>query len=882
MTSVPFDYLPLLLAKTGKAKLTGGGSEDATTRENRTTNRSAHSAALEGSRARLADNWTKKKQERIASGAPPFDAGIPLLLRVDPNIDLDELQHQFRFEIVSEEQEGFLIVASADTNLLDLQQKLKEFAAASKGSASGAKIHELREDLTQEERLKLILSDRLYSEWGSMKDDSIYICDISVTCLGVVEIPNRPGMPKRGRLKEDSWARKQARWAEKEAIWTRIRAEAYESWDELKIERSNKIEEVVRFYKGTIHGNIDNADSRSVKLPDSFTLRIEIVSKGLKDIVLNDSRIFEVTEPEDIDTPQQIQRDLDRISMELGMQSPEPDAPRVCVIDSGIQEEHKLLEMAIDKSASRCFLPDSSNSDVADCVRNGGHGTRVAGCIIYGDSVTANKQSVAPCWIQNARVLDELGNMPKKLMPAQALRSIVSQFHEVGGTRVFNQSINVRVPCQTKHMSAWATEIDHLCNEHDILFVQSAGNIPDDSLFSPRIGVKQLLESGKHYPDYFNEPICRIANPAQSLQAITVGSVAHDTFENEDFISMATRSGESSAFSRSGLGIWDTIKPEVVEYGGDYLVNKSTGDVSYPPDGERVYPETVRSTLKGGPGVASDVVGTSFAAPKVARIAAQLQRVLPNSSCLLYRALIIQSAKWPDWANTISKEAQTKLIQRIGYGIPSMERATSNSDYRVTYITQDDGAIAAGSCHIYQVKIPSKLRGPSNEFDVRIDVTLSYTASPRRTRRNVRGYLSTCVDWTTNRKGETMAAFASRTILNDEEGLQEGSGQFPWVVHEKSQHGLPKVKRAAGTVQKDWATVKAHSLPESFCIAIRGRKGWSADPDSQARYALVVSFEVEGQQMPIYSELQASVNELIAEMELESQAEIEIEVEEES
>jgi hypothetical protein len=34
--------------------------------------------------------------------------------------------------------------------------------------------------------------------------------------------------------------------------------------------------------------------------------------------------------------------------------------------------------------------------------------------------------------------------------------------------------------------------------------------------------------------------------------------------------------------------------------------------------------------------------------------------------------------------------------------------------------------------------------------------------------------------------------------------------------------------------------------------------------------------------MPIYSELQASVNELIAEMELESQAEIEIEVEEES
>lgn len=882
MTSVPFDYLPLLLTKTGKARLTGGGSEDATTKENRTTNRSAHSAALEASRARIADNWTKNKQERIESGAPPFDAGIPLLLKVDPNIDLDELQHQFRFEIVSEEQEGFLIVASEDTNLSDLQQKLKEFAAATKGSASGAKIHALREDLTQAERLKHILSDQLFSEWGSMKDDSIYICDISVACLGDVEIPNRPGTPKRGRLKEDSWARKQAKWAEKEATWTRIRAEAYERWDELKIERSAKIEELVRFYKGTIHGNMDNADSRSVKLPDSFTLRIEISAKGLKDIVLNDARIFEVAEPEDIDTPQQMQRDLDRLSSQLGMQSPEPDAPRVCVIDSGIQEEHKLLEMAIEKGASRCFLPECSISDVADCVQHGGHGTRVAGCIIYGDSVTASDQCVAPCWIQNARVLDDLGNMPRKLMPAQALRSIVSQFHEAGGTRVFNQSINVRVPCPTKHMSAWAAEIDHLCNEHDILFVQSAGNIPDDSLFSPRIGVKQLLASGKNYPDYFQEPVCRIANPAQSLQAITVGSIAHDTFESEDFKSMATRSGEASAFSRSGLGIWDTIKPEVVEYGGDYLVNKSTGDVSYPPDGESVYPETVRSTFKGGPGVARDIVGTSFAAPKVARIAALLQRVLPTSSCLLYRALIVQSAKWPDWANTISREAKSKLIQRIGYGIPSKERATSNSDYRVTYITQDDGAIAAGACHIYQVKIPSKLRGPSNEFDVRIDVTLSYTASPRRTRRNVRGYLSTCVDWTTNRRGESIAAFASRTIKNEDEGVQEGAGQFPWVVHEQSQHGLPEVRRAAGTVQKDWATVKAHSLPESFCIAVRGRKGWSTDPDSQARYALVVTFEVEGQQMPIYSELQASVNELIAEIAMESEADIEIEVEEEA
>ena len=43
-----------------------------------------------------------------------------------------------------------------------------------------------------------------------------------------------------------------------------------------------------------------------------------------------------------------------------------------------------------------------------------------------------------------------------------------------------------------------------------------------------------------------------------------------------------------------------------------------------------------------------DEIGTSFAAPKVAHIASRLQRVLPDESCLLYRVLIVQSARWPE------------------------------------------------------------------------------------------------------------------------------------------------------------------------------------------------------------------------------------------
>ena len=83
-----------------------------------------------------------------------------------------------------------------------------------------------------------------------------------------------------------------------------------------------------------------------------------------------------------------------------------------------------------------------------------------------------------------------------------------------------------------------------------------------------------------------------------------------------------------------------------------------------------------------------------------------------------------------------------------------------------------------------------------------------------------------------------------------------------------------------GTVQKDWAIVKSNALPESFCIAVVGHQGWNPDPDSTARYALAVSFEIVNKEIPIYEPLHTAVIELQNELEAEVEAEATIEVEE--
>ena len=405
------------------------------------------------------------------------------------------------------------------------------------------------------------------------------------------------------------------------------------------------------------------------------------------------------------------------------------------------------------------------------------------------------------------------------------------------------------------------------------------GNI-SESAFAPFTGIKEHLAAGRKYPDYLGESSCRISNPGQCLHALTVGSVAYAAYEGEGWRSLAPGNGYPSAFSRSGLGIWGVIKPDVVEYGGDELVTKATPpDVSTPSHGRDCYPELVRSTLYP-PGPAYDrdgTVGTSFAVPKVSRIAARLQEILPEESCLLYRALIVQSARWPEWAANTQAADMLHVLRRIGYGIPDLERATTNTEHRTTLISAGDNYIKASECHIYQVPIPASMRGPADEFDIRIEITLSYVASPRRTRRNLRRYLSTWVEWKSSKLGEDIDAFRIRALKGqDDDGSHSKGMPLPWMLDSNPNWGtIRDVKRNAGTVQKDWAVVKSNALPEDFCIAVVGHKGWSHDPDSTARYALTVSFEVVGKEIAIYEPLRVAVQELQAEIE----AEIEVDVE---
>ncbi|HMO84089.1 MAG TPA: S8 family peptidase [Lacipirellulaceae bacterium] len=883
-----FEHLPLLLRHRGKARLYGGGGPTPQTVANRNS-RGAHSRGLHTAARSTLAGWQSLQAQRQADNLPVIPNGVPLLLQIDPSLDLDVLREKFKFEIVAEQEEGYVIVASEDIQLAPFMQMVTAFSVQVRGSASVASVHKLFDDPNQTDRLRRILSDRLIEAWPTIDETQVYVVDVGIACTGTREIPPQPA---RGKRDTD------ADWARKEHAWSQARSEAYSTWDDISWARQAEIMEFTRFYEAEILSVIDNATPTAAVLPDSFTIRLKIQGKGLKDFVFNYPYIFEVVEPEDIALPQ---RATDTGAQPDRAASPTPPAdtaPAVCVIDSGIQEEHVLLRPAIDRATSHCFLPGRSPTDVADYVRPAGHGTRVAGAVLYGETVAKDGTPQLPFWVQNARVLDEHSKMPVELFPPTAIRAAVEHFHNgPRHTRIFNHSINADGYCRTRYMSAWAAEIDSLSASYDVLVVQSAGNLPVSGI-APFLGFQDHLAAGRTYPAYLCEAACRVANPAQSLQALTVGSVAYGAIESGGWQTFAAEPGHPSAFSRTGLGIWNVIKPEVVEHGGDAVRTSNN-----PPDvqvGSRIAdacPELVRSTMfPPGPPLDRDQVGTSFAAPKVARIAAELQRLLPEEPALLYRALIVQSAQWPAWAETLLAELRsldarrdqarkqellaeiTRVIRCIGFGVPDQDRATLNTDYRTTLIASGETSIRARECHVYQVPIPPAPRRPADDFAVRIDVTLSYVAQPRRTRRNLRRYLSTWVDWKSSKLGEGLNDFRVRAMREDDDldATPLPGSVLPWALHEGTNAGLIRdARRGAGTVQKDWAIVKSNTLPDHFCIAVVGHQGWSRDPDSAARYTLAVTFDVQGQEVAIYEPLQVALQALQVEVEAEADVELE-------
>jgi hypothetical protein len=850
MANPDFLHLPIPRVFEGAAKLSGGGKESDQVKENR-SNFKEHADFISGQFGSARNDYDRIRKDRQKANLPALPANTPFLLRIDEGTD-PEFLLALGLEIVAETPEGVILVSTDDLTAAQFENRILRFAEQRYGGASIARILDLITVERIDERLKRILSPELAAKFYTIAADAQLVLDIGIECQGTERLPEYPS-----KVKDQD----EERFSARVESWNERYKAALERIDNLQLEREQQFLDFVGNYGGeTLE---ITQDAREYVLPDSFTVRVKLSGEALGDLARNYPFVFDIQQA-DILTIDQSAETMWQFELDFELVAPSDEARCLAIIDSGIQEQHPMLAAAIDGD-SKCLIP-GLELDVADYVHPSGHGTRVAGVAMYGNDQfpSGGAQYVAPFWIKNVRVLDADNCLPDTLFPPTMMKSVAEAC--LGGNppaSTINLSISGFYPCRISYMSAWAASIDEICYQEDLLVVTCAGNLPDESV-SSRLGVVSAMNDGAMYPDYLLRPGCRIANPGQSLQALTVGATSIGQIDNADFRSIAGV-GRPATYSASGFGIWGSIKPEVAVPVGDAVFSKAepmTAKVD-----EATSAILLRSTLHGGPLIERDGIGTSYAAPIVAALSTRIHAVYPSLSSLARKAIIVSTASWPDW---VTDDKREEAIRTIGYGLVDPDYALENDPYRIRLVSNGTMSIKQKQTHVYKVTIPDEIRSEENEGLVRVSVTVCFSAQPRRTRSTMKRYYASWVDWRSSRRSETFESFSSTVCKDaDQDVHSTDEGAFPWVIGHAANYGIEGITRSNSACQKDWFVVAAHELSDEFGIAVTSHKGWDTNIESECKYALVIAFESLDQQTPIYLPIRIGIDELRQSLEVE-------------
>ena len=192
----------------------------------------------------------------------------------------------------------------------------------------------------------------------------------------------------------------------------------------------------------------------------------------------------------------------------------EDDLPLIAILDSGVND-HPLLQDAI---VAREAFPD----DLGEAV-TWGHGTAVGGIATMGD---LRNQLGQPAIYRAARLIsakvvtDDGQFYDRQTLPTQ-MRGAIERIHGQYGCRIFVISLgDLLARFDRGRVGSWATTLDELARELNILIFVPAGNR------SPRRG-NSVEQARTHYPGYLLEEANRICEPAGAANAVTVGSLAH-------------------------------------------------------------------------------------------------------------------------------------------------------------------------------------------------------------------------------------------------------------------------------------------------------------------------------------------------------------------
>lgn len=353
---------------------------------------------------------------------------------------------------------------------------------------------------------------------------------------------------------------------------------------------------------------------------DSFKDIVKIASiNGVKSVDFFQKYSLPLTDHINTDLQLQLKNDSTTSEISIG------------IIDSGISDKNEFLKPYI--IAREEYVPKN--------YINESHGTFIASTIQYGNTLNGlAPNNTKYKFVDIVAIPNSDADWgPTDGIGEEALMEIIEEVMEKysSTTKIWNMSLGIENKICNGSMSDLGIFLDYIQDKYGVQFFISSGNLNQAPL--------------REWPaqDDMGERD-RIISPADSVRAITVGSVA--LYDSNNSIVMAN---EPSPFSRRGPGANYIVKPDVVDYGGNISQSFS-----------------IRGLAMKGLDVNGKIVegnGTSFSAPRLAQKFASVYDEMVDKDLLLAKAMIIHSARMN--SRELLEKNQDN-IKYYGFGIPSI------------------------------------------------------------------------------------------------------------------------------------------------------------------------------------------------------------------
>lgn len=554
-------------------------------------------------------------------------------------------------------------------------------------------------------------------------------------------------------------------------------------------------------------------------------------------------------------------------------------APLAAVLDSGVFTGNPLLKNVV--VAEEEF--DTTEHTTTDM---NGHGTAVAGIVVYGDFDSCLKNRVFKPLVRicNGKIMhNESGPFgdtpcfPDDKRPEQIVKEAIEYFNKEYGCRIFNLSAGDSEHLYTGgRQFAWAEMLDQLSWQLDVVIVISAGNVsnPQINSFSSREDLMEKCRNQLFHPEH------RLIDPATSALSITVGSITR--FDEPEAI--PSRAGRLSVgkkdylsvFTRIGKGVNKSIKPEFVDYGGNYGVQQIGRDNTRWITSDRKLVEPTLHNLNDQ--IFKGYCGTSFSAPHVTHIAARIERALEEQiktppSANLIRAVLANSAKYTDemkeWAEASKDELYTgksnpkqeRRLRLMGFGKVDASLLYS-SDNTVTLFADD--SLDLRSFHLYKIPVPEEFL--KVKADKSISISLAYNPITRMSRKD---YL------TNNLWFEVFRKIDEKTLLQykakKESGKDEDEDFLKMSGKYKADFSPGYTEIMKGTLQQrvwkkkakggnDLLSDENENEPYIYILVTGKERFKYPEQERPQDYALAITFSFEGKDdIKLYNNLRDKV-----------------------